>query len=74
MRHKGGVEGRYLVLVVIKRHHVHYHYILDFWIQSCHCYFAAGKHPPEINVQRKHIITISHHILDHAFHNVHSDL
>jgi len=64
MCHKGGVEGRYLVLAIIKRHHVHYHHILDFRIQSCHCYFAAGKHTPEIKVHRKHTITISHHILE----------
>jgi len=64
MCHKGGVEGRYLVLAIIKRHHVHYHHILDFRIQSCHCYFAAGKHTPEIKVHRKHTITISHHIED----------
>lgn len=42
-----GRAGSYLVLVIIKRHHVHHQYILDFGVQPHHCDSAAGKHASE---------------------------
>lgn len=49
-----GRAGSYLVLVIIKRHHVHHQHILDFGVQPHHCDSAAGKHASEeINMTGK---------------------